>query len=135
MNEGMFIKDYVIPMEDVVNYFANQNEIFFFCPRGIHTAIESAVNLTIRSMTDYNPLTCDEDLISVIVCHIEMYLMKMPNSSLEDPDFLANIEIACSQIEDFVDFYIRDKLPINQQFNVTKPRWDGNNLVLGLRVF
>lgn len=132
---GFHIHNFAIPFSEIVNYFSNYNHLFFFCQKGIQTAIEIAAELTLRSISDYNPLTCDESLLNSVVRDIEVFQARNPHPNLEDSEFLFQIEIACGQIEEFVDFYIRDKLPSNQQVSISKRFWNGDNLVFDLRVF
>ncbi len=135
MPSGFTIHNFELPIDDVLAYFSRYDEMFFFCPKYARTPVEMAMQMTIDDLTNFDPLTVGRDLMGQLVLDIDLYQSKNPHPSLEDSNFLDNMEIICGEIEEYVDFYVRNRLPTNQQCSTIRPSWKGNSLVFGLRIY
>lgn len=132
---GLTIYNYQLSIEEVVASFSHYDSLFFFCPKYTRSVIEMAVKLVLDEMSNYDPLKANWDLMSYLTRDIELYQSRNPHPYLEDSNYLDHIELVCSQIEECVDYHVRCKLPMNQQFQVVWPNWVGNNLTFALRIF
>lgn len=129
------IHNYQLSIAELVKYFANYDSIFFFCPKYSRSVIETAVKMTLEDISDYNPCKIFNSLLTSINDDIELFQSKNPHPSLDDSDFLNQVELITEQIEKYTNSYIRNKLPINQQCQIVSPVWLGDNLIFGLRIY
>ena len=130
---GITIQNYCVNIKELIDVFSSTDELFFFCPKYSRTVIEYAVKLTLTDLTDYNPLA-EQDLMSAIIQDIDLYQSRNPHPLLDDSDFINQIEIVAGQIDETVFHYMNEKLPMNHQCEIVKPRWLGDDLIFALRV-
>ena len=129
------ISNYQLNVSELFRNFAQYDQLYFFCPKFSRSIVESAIKMVIDDICNYNPSHSERNLMTDVNIDIELYQSKKSHPSLEDSDFLNYLEIVTDQIEEQVDLFIRNKLPINQQFHIINPKWLGDNLIFGLRLF
>ncbi len=132
---GMMIHHFRISIDELVFGYGQYDYLFFFYPNKTRSLIEQAAKLSIEDYTNYNPLNYERNLMTIVVQDIEVYQSKFNHPSLNNTEFLNHIELIVAQIEETVDYYIRSKLPQNHQCQVYRPKYNGGNLVFGLRVY
>ncbi len=129
------INNFQLNIKELFDYFKQYDSLYFFCPKNSRSIIETAVSMVLEDISNYNPDISERNLMTNVVIDIELYLSKNQHPSLEDGDFLNHLEIITEQIETYVDTFIRNKLPLNQQFQIVSPKWIGDSLLFGLRIF
>lgn len=129
------VQNYQIQTDEIFNAFRHNEYLFFFYPSGLQKVIEYAVKITLDDLTQYDPLRSNRDLLSMVVQDIDLYLSRYPNPQLEDYRFMECIEIACAEIEECVNHFVRDKLPMNHQIQTGPVQWVGNTVMFALRIF
>ena len=135
MAEGLTIYNFQLDVGELMSYFASHDNLYFFCPKYSRTAVETAVQITLEDMTDYNPLKVGRNLMTILMDDIEVYYAKNPHPSLMDSKFLEQLEIITGQIEEYTNFFVRNRLPMNQQCHIFWPKWCGNTLTFALRIY
>lgn len=129
------IHHYQVSLSELFHYFTNYDSMFFFYPKYSRNVVETAVKKVIDEINNYNPCKMDQNLMTSVIEDIELFQSRNPHPSLEDSDFLNHLEIITEQIEQQTNFYFRNKLPINHQCQIVTPKWIGDSLIFGLRIF
>lgn len=135
LSDGLTIYNYRLNIEELVNAFQQYDHMFFFCKHNVRTVIESAVQISLDELTEYDPLKANQNLMSFIIRDIELYQSRRPNPFLEDSNYIDNLEIIAGQIEEYVDYFVRLRIPMNHQCLIIRPKWLGNDLIFNLRIY
>lgn len=132
---GLTIYNYQLDVAELMNHFAQYDQMFFFCPKYTRSAVEVSVQNTLEAISNYNPLRTDRNLMTCLIEDIEVYYANNPDPSLMDSEYLNKLEVIANRIEQSVEANVRQKLPMNQQCHIFWPKWCGNTLVFALRIY